>query len=333
MGLRYRKSINLGGGFRINLSKSGIGYSWGVKGYRITKTAKGSVRKTVSIPGTGVSFVSESGKRRTQPAPPNVQPAQPYSPQTFNGQTYQNANAEVITSAAVSDILTAAKKSASLNNIAIGCLIAFLVMSCVNPLFLIGVLASLVLEIVVRIKGTVALEYDISDDGSQALWNTRMGMLSSIAQSKQLWRVLESASITDQKRNAGAQSLVKRIPCTVSYKLPFPFKSNMNCVTFSAGKEKLIFLPDMLLIKQGKMFGALTYNDFNCRLDSTAFIESGNVPNDAAIIGQTWKYVNKSGGPDKRYKDNRQLPICKYGELILTGAGLNTVIMFSKPVH
>lgn len=30
MGFRYRKSINLGREFRINLSKSGIGYSWGV---------------------------------------------------------------------------------------------------------------------------------------------------------------------------------------------------------------------------------------------------------------------------------------------------------------
>ena len=37
MGLRFRKSINLGGGFRINLSKSGVGYSWGAKGYRVTK--------------------------------------------------------------------------------------------------------------------------------------------------------------------------------------------------------------------------------------------------------------------------------------------------------
>ena len=41
MGWRYRKSINLGGGFRVNLSKNGIGYSWGVKGYRVTKTADG----------------------------------------------------------------------------------------------------------------------------------------------------------------------------------------------------------------------------------------------------------------------------------------------------
>lgn len=59
MGFRFRKSLNLGGGFRINFSKSGIGYSWGVKGYRITKTAKGAVRQTLSIPGTGISYVEE----------------------------------------------------------------------------------------------------------------------------------------------------------------------------------------------------------------------------------------------------------------------------------
>ena len=63
MGFRMRKSINLGGGFRINLSKSGIGYSWGVPGYRITNTAKGTTRHTYSLPGTGLSYVDESRKR------------------------------------------------------------------------------------------------------------------------------------------------------------------------------------------------------------------------------------------------------------------------------
>lgn len=62
MGVRFRKSINLGGGFRINVSKSGVGYSWGTKGFRITKTAKGTTRKTYSIPRTGISYVSESKK-------------------------------------------------------------------------------------------------------------------------------------------------------------------------------------------------------------------------------------------------------------------------------
>lgn len=38
MGFRFRKSINMGP-FRVNLSKSGIGYGVGGKGARYTKTA------------------------------------------------------------------------------------------------------------------------------------------------------------------------------------------------------------------------------------------------------------------------------------------------------
>ena len=63
MGMRFRKSFNLGGA-RINLSKSGVGGSIGVKGARITKTANGRTRKTYGIPGTGITHVSESSKKR-----------------------------------------------------------------------------------------------------------------------------------------------------------------------------------------------------------------------------------------------------------------------------
>ena len=65
MGLRFRKSINLGGGAKINLSKSGVGYSVGTKGARITKKANGGSKTTLSVPGTGISYVKESrGKRK-----------------------------------------------------------------------------------------------------------------------------------------------------------------------------------------------------------------------------------------------------------------------------
>ena len=62
MGWRFRKSIDVFGLFRINFSKSGIGFSYGVPGYRVTKMANGRTRKTVSVPGTGISHVSESKK-------------------------------------------------------------------------------------------------------------------------------------------------------------------------------------------------------------------------------------------------------------------------------
>ncbi len=56
MGLRFRKSINIGP-LRINFSKSGVGFSLGVKGFRIGRSAKGKTSATVSLPGTGLSYV------------------------------------------------------------------------------------------------------------------------------------------------------------------------------------------------------------------------------------------------------------------------------------
>lgn len=62
MGFRFRKSVNVGG-VRVNFSKSGVGYSVGTKGARITKTANGRTRTTAGIPGTGLSYVSETSSK------------------------------------------------------------------------------------------------------------------------------------------------------------------------------------------------------------------------------------------------------------------------------
>ena len=108
-------------------------------------------------------------------------------------------------------------------------------------------------------------------------------------------------------------------------------KANLQVASFKAGKETLLFLPDKLFIMQGSKIGALNYSDITFNAHTTRFIESESVPRDAQVVGQTWKYVNKSGGPDRRFKDNRQLPICLYGELELKSiSGLNTVIMYSN---
>ena len=65
MGLRFRKSINIGP-LRINLSKSGVGFSLGVKGFRVSRSAKGKNTATVSLPGTGLSYVQNLSKESIQ---------------------------------------------------------------------------------------------------------------------------------------------------------------------------------------------------------------------------------------------------------------------------
>ncbi|MDI6872496.1 MAG: DUF4236 domain-containing protein [Bacillota bacterium] len=59
MGFRFRKSIRLGKGMRVNLSKSGIGMSLGVKGARVGIGSAGA-RATVGIPGTGLYWEKRS---------------------------------------------------------------------------------------------------------------------------------------------------------------------------------------------------------------------------------------------------------------------------------
>lgn len=44
----------------MNISKGGVGFSAGVKGARISVNSKGRVTKTVSIPGTGISYSESS---------------------------------------------------------------------------------------------------------------------------------------------------------------------------------------------------------------------------------------------------------------------------------
>lgn len=61
MGIRLKKTVKFGP-LNVNLSKSGLGFSVGTKkGYRFTWGATGRKRHTFFIPGTGLSYVKESG--------------------------------------------------------------------------------------------------------------------------------------------------------------------------------------------------------------------------------------------------------------------------------
>ena len=56
MGLRYRKSIKLGKGVRLNINKKSVGISVGTKGARVSINSSGRKTTTVGIPGTGISY-------------------------------------------------------------------------------------------------------------------------------------------------------------------------------------------------------------------------------------------------------------------------------------
>ena len=60
MGLNFRKSISLGNGLKLNLSKSGPSLSFGKSGMRQSVNLKGQARTTIGVPGTGVYYTKTS---------------------------------------------------------------------------------------------------------------------------------------------------------------------------------------------------------------------------------------------------------------------------------
>lgn len=59
--MRYRKSIGLGKGVRLNVGKGSVGISAGVKGAHVSVNSKRGVTTSVGAPGTGVSYSKTRG--------------------------------------------------------------------------------------------------------------------------------------------------------------------------------------------------------------------------------------------------------------------------------
>jgi hypothetical protein len=77
MGLRFYRRVRLFPGVRINLSRSGISTSIGVRGAHVT-IGHGKVRETVGIPGTGLSYTEtqSTGRAHAEPASETTEEAE-----------------------------------------------------------------------------------------------------------------------------------------------------------------------------------------------------------------------------------------------------------------
>jgi hypothetical protein len=72
LGWSFRRTINLGP-LRVNLSKSGVGYSVGTRGFRVGQDAHGRRYRAVSIPKTGI--YRRDYQPKAPPATPGAGPA------------------------------------------------------------------------------------------------------------------------------------------------------------------------------------------------------------------------------------------------------------------
>lgn len=96
---------------------------------------------------------------------------------------------------------------------------------------------------------------------------------------------------------------------------------------------ELFLYPGFILYRAAReAFSVIDFHDVRPTAAPVEFQEVETVPNDAAVIGQTWIKANKDGSRDRRFVNNRPIPIVRYALLALKSeSGLWEEFMFSNP--
>jgi DNA polymerase-3 subunit epsilon len=156
----------------------------------------------------------------------------------------------------------------------------------------------------------------------------------ALGKSAGIWRINAEGDVTSThqyKVNSGASAVIQRATATVRLTGPKVLVTNIAVPTIVSGRHSLHFLPDRLLVADGRTFASVSYAALDTQVSATRFIESGRVPRDGEQVDTTWQYVNVKGGPDRRFKNNRQLPVMLYGRLTLTSPdGLRWIVDASQ---
>ena len=121
--------------------------------------------------------------------------------------------------------------------------------------------------------------------------------------------------VESYKGNAGVSKLMDRKMMSVEPKYSAHFHLNFLPVTFSFSTGSIYFLPDEMVIAENS--GSCTfvpYSEISYNVTATTHLNVP-VPNWCTPVGYSWLYMNKDGGPDRRYNNNVQIPHYKVWEL------------------
>lgn len=343
MSFYLRKSISVGP-LRFNLSKSGLGLSVGVKGLRLGTGPRGNYvhmgRNGLYYRATLPQIVSTHSSAAK---PPIKQPVAYHIPTGTHEQLTDIESADISqivdsSSKALLNELNQKQKATRIWPIVAVVSIILLAFSIStgspNWLRIILFLAAIAGVYVAYnrdiLAKTVVLFYNF-DAEMENSYKQLHSCASKLAGCASAWHIEAEGQVHDRKYHAGASNLVRRKLTSILKAEPPFVKTNIETIAIGVGRQTLHFFPDRVLVYDQNGVGAVSYQELRVQVGTTRFIESASVPRDAKIVDRTWKYVNKSGGPDRRFKDNKELPVCLYEEVSLSSqTGLNEVLQVSQ---
>lgn len=156
---------------------------------------------------------------------------------------------------------------------------------------------------------------------------------TSLARSNKIWDNVAARGTNRVAERTTANRMIDRKEVTfrlgkcgvIEATMPVPHLQNAN------GGD-LYFYPGFLVyFASATNFGLVEYTDLEVVVDDVHFHERLQLPGDSEVIGQTWAKANKDGTPDRRFANNHQIPVMRYGMITFRSAtGLNEEYMVSN---
>ncbi|MBV7377289.1 DUF4236 domain-containing protein [Maritimibacter dapengensis] len=351
MPLYYRDTISFGP-FRVNLAKSGLGISVGKKGLRFGTGPRGHY---VHAGSNGVYYrktISGIDGKRSQRN--NAKLSQGLIDTQSSELTYKTADGvlmrrivsspiDELSSGTLDNTISDLNEARGKIGLSIPTLVVGVGMAIILATAMHSEIAALIALAFTAVGFAIAsradsarlnvvLAYDL-DGVAKENYQNLVDALDRLGQSDGLWYVEAAGDITNLvawKRNSGASHLIEKHPTEVRYDHPPSLQCNVTAPCIKVDGKTLHFMPDCVIVREGRVYGSVPYEDLRIASRQTRFIVDDGLPQDAEVVGQTWKHPNKNGGPDGRFRDNRILPICLFSELGgLSSKGLKFLIMAS----
>jgi hypothetical protein len=361
MGLRFHQSFSIIPGLRINVSKSGLSASIGSAPFTMNIGPHG-VTETVSLPGTGLSYRHhEGGHAEERPQQP-VSQRQPFHPPpistmpTTPSVPVHSASAEVLTSASLEEVkklitradqqysaacsaldtanTEKAKSTHRFDSWDTGWLFKRLFKKAFEKrreAMDEATQAAAKLE-QQRTESQIDLDIDL-EEGPHNAYYLMVEAFERVCQCTRIWDIQSHRSVDKYRERSTANDSIERTTTTFNRDGCNLLKSDLRVPHLKNAKGGSLYLfPGFILYRASQeAFSLIEYREVTPRVQGFSFQEAETVPGDSTVEGRTWRYCNKDGSRDRRFAENYEIPVVKYGGLYFaTAAGLREEFLLSQ---
>lgn len=158
-------------------------------------------------------------------------------------------------------------------------------------------------------------------DAAQRAYSSMVRTFDALKLASKKWDVTADRSTNQFVERTRANRTVNRHPVTFEFSSTDLIQFSGRAMRFeNVNGDDILLYPGIAVIPRADgMFALIDIRDLEVGIEGVRFHEDEEVPSDAEVVGYTWAKTNKDGSPDRRFRENYQIPICLYGQIVSVG--------------